>query len=78
MQHSDPEDQSTIPPPSMKESFECGSEDDVYMPNIWLPDGVFPGFKEACLSFYWVSVPTWFNLMYVKFDGVCRNVAKSN
>ena len=56
MQHSDPEDESTIPPPSMKESFECGSEDDVYMPNIWLPDGIFPGFKEACLSFYWVSV----------------------
>ena len=24
------------------------------MPNIWLPDGVLPGFKEACLDFYWV------------------------
>ena len=56
MQHSDPGDETTIPPPSMKESFECGSEDDEFMPNIWLPEGVLPGFKEACLSFYWVSV----------------------
>jgi len=26
------------------------------MPNIWLPDGVLPGFKEACLDFFWVSL----------------------
>jgi len=25
------------------------------MPNIWLPEGILPGFKEACLEFYWVS-----------------------
>jgi len=24
------------------------------MPNIWLPEGVLPGFKEACLDFFWV------------------------
>lgn len=40
--------------PDMKESFECGREDDPAMPNIWVPDGVLPGFKEACLDFYWV------------------------
>ncbi|KAF8920215.1 thymine dioxygenase [Mucidula mucida] len=37
---------------SIKESFECGSEDNLGMPNIWLPDPVLPGFKEACLDFY--------------------------
>ena len=40
--------------PDVKESFECGREDDPAMPNIWLPDGMLPGFKEACLDFYWV------------------------
>ncbi|EKM57512.1 uncharacterized protein PHACADRAFT_138688 [Phanerochaete carnosa HHB-10118-sp] len=39
--------------PDMKESFECGREDDPLMPNIWLPEGMLPGFKEACLDFYW-------------------------
>jgi hypothetical protein len=24
------------------------------MPNIWLPEEVLPGFKEACLDFFWV------------------------
>ncbi|KAJ7597562.1 Clavaminate synthase-like protein [Mycena floridula] len=38
--------------PDAKESFESGREDDSGMPNIWLPDGVFPGFKEACLDFF--------------------------
>jgi len=23
------------------------------MPNIWLPEGVLPGFKEACTDMYW-------------------------
>ena len=39
----------------VKESFECGREDSMLMPNIWLPDGILPGFKEACLDFFWVS-----------------------
>jgi isopenicillin N synthase-like dioxygenase len=38
----------------IKESFEAGREDDHEMPNIWYPDGILPGFKEACLDFYWV------------------------
>ncbi|KAF8736234.1 hypothetical protein AX14_000673 [Amanita brunnescens Koide BX004] len=42
-----------VPPPSLKESFEVGSEDNDSMPNIWLPEGLLPGFKEACLAFYW-------------------------
>ncbi|KAG1894639.1 uncharacterized protein F5891DRAFT_1195090 [Suillus fuscotomentosus] len=53
IQYSDSGDEFTIAPPSMKESFECGSEDNDFMPNIWLPDGVLPGFNEACLSFFW-------------------------
>lgn len=40
--------------PDAKESFESGREDDPAMPNIWPPDGVLPGFKEACLDFFWV------------------------
>lgn len=39
--------------PDAKESFECGREHDPHMSNIWLPDGVLPGFKEACLDFFW-------------------------
>ncbi|KAF8890943.1 thymine dioxygenase [Infundibulicybe gibba] len=39
--------------PDVKESFECGRENDDVMPNIWLPDGVLTGFKEACLGFFW-------------------------
>jgi len=39
--------------PDVKESFECGREDSLEMPNIWLPEGVLPGFKETCLDFYW-------------------------
>lgn len=41
--------------PDVKESFECGREDDPLMPNIWLPKDMLPGFKEACLDFYWVG-----------------------
>ena len=39
----------------IKESFEVGREDDPVMPNIWYPDGVLPGFQDACMDFYWVS-----------------------
>ncbi|KAF8188900.1 thymine dioxygenase [Mycena galopus ATCC 62051] len=38
--------------PDVKESFECGREGASVQPNIWLPDGLLPGFKEACLEFY--------------------------
>jgi len=44
--------------PDVKESFECGREEAEDMPNIWLPEGVLPGFKEACLDFFWVSRST--------------------
>ncbi|KNZ78934.1 UPF0676 protein, partial [Termitomyces sp. J132] len=37
----------------VKESFECGREEDEIMPNIWLPENVLPGFKKACLDFFW-------------------------
>ena len=40
----------------IKESFEAGREDDDEMPNIWYPNGILPGFKEACLDFYWVRL----------------------
>jgi isopenicillin N synthase-like dioxygenase len=40
--------------PDVKETFECGKEESADMPNIWLPDGNLPGFKEACLEYYWV------------------------
>lgn len=40
--------------PDVKESFECGREEDELMPNIWLPEGILPGFRDACLGFFWV------------------------
>lgn len=40
--------------PDLKESFEVGREDDPVMPNIWLPESMLPGFKDASLEFYWV------------------------
>ncbi|KAI0761932.1 thymine dioxygenase [Trametes elegans] len=49
--------------PDVKESFECGWEQSATMPNIWLPDGVLPGFKEACLDFYWTCHETELNVL---------------
>jgi len=37
----------------IKESFEVGRADDLAMPNILYPDGVLPGFQDACLDFFW-------------------------
>ena len=45
--------------PDVKESFEVGREEDETMPNILLPDGILPGFNEACLDFFWVSNPSF-------------------
>ncbi|KAI5263807.1 thymine dioxygenase [Aureobasidium subglaciale] len=36
-----------------KESYEIGSEDNSFMPNVWLPEDVLPGFRDFGLSFYW-------------------------
>lgn len=47
--------------PDVKESFSCGRENDTVMPNIWLPDGVLPDFKETCLDFFWVRDPNPFS-----------------
>ena len=38
----------------VKESFEVGREDDELMPNIWFPEDILPGFRETCLTFFWV------------------------
>ncbi|KAK0461813.1 Clavaminate synthase-like protein [Desarmillaria tabescens] len=45
--------QSRKKAPDAKENFECGRENDEVMPNIWLPDRILPGFKEACLDYFW-------------------------
>ncbi|KAH9922796.1 thymine dioxygenase [Epithele typhae] len=44
--------------PDVKESFECGWEENAGMPNIWLPEEVLPGFREACNDFYWTCHET--------------------
>ncbi|KAJ7443620.1 thymine dioxygenase [Mycena galericulata] len=49
--------------PDVKESFECGREDDEVMPNIWLPEGVLPGFKETCLEFFWLCYKIELNIL---------------
>ncbi|KAI0346700.1 thymine dioxygenase [Trametopsis cervina] len=37
----------------VKESFECGREDNPVMPNIWPPEEALPGFRQACMDYYW-------------------------
>ncbi|KAM5535028.1 hypothetical protein V8D89_011256 [Ganoderma adspersum] len=44
--------------PDVKESYECGWEENAGMPNIWLPEDVLPGFREACMDFYWTCHET--------------------
>ncbi|KAF2785925.1 putative leucoanthocyanidin dioxygenase [Melanomma pulvis-pyrius CBS 109.77] len=36
-----------------KESYEIGSEENKIQYNIWLPEEVFPGFREFTTKFYW-------------------------
>ena len=43
--------------PDFVENFSCGHDESVLGRNIWLPDGVLPGFNEACQAFYWVRAP---------------------
>jgi len=62
-QLSDSGDEPAIVSPNMKESFDCGSENDEFMPNIWLPEGVLPGFNEACSSFFWKCRKVELNLL---------------
>ncbi|KAJ7861068.1 hypothetical protein B0H13DRAFT_1900650 [Mycena leptocephala] len=49
--------------PDVKEHFECGREDDVDCPNIWLPDGTLPGFKEHCLEFFSLCYEVELNIL---------------
>ncbi|KAJ7445054.1 Clavaminate synthase-like protein [Mycena latifolia] len=49
--------------PDVKEHFECGREDDEAIPNIWLPDGVLPGFKESCVEFFWLCHAAELNIL---------------
>ncbi|KAI0657415.1 thymine dioxygenase [Cubamyces menziesii] len=39
--------------PDVIENFSCGHDDSILGKNIWLPEGVLPGFNEACQQFYW-------------------------
>ncbi len=41
--------------PDLIENFSCGHDESVLGKNIWLPEGVLPGFNEACQDFYWVG-----------------------
>lgn len=36
-----------------KESYEIGSEGNPEQPNVWLPEHVFPGFRDFTTEFYW-------------------------
>lgn len=38
--------------PDFKESFDIGRDDCPRMSNVWLPEHVLPGFREAATSFY--------------------------
>ncbi|KAH9891654.1 thymine dioxygenase [Cubamyces lactineus] len=57
--------------PDVKESFECGWEENVSMPNIWLPDDhILPGFKEACLDFFWTCHETELDVLHALSMGL--------
>ncbi|KAG6917417.1 hypothetical protein DXG01_002686 [Tephrocybe rancida] len=47
----------------VKESFESGREEDETMPNIWLPENLLPGFKDACLEFFWATFELQKNIL---------------
>lgn len=47
------------------------------MPNIWLPDGVLPGFKETCLDYFWVSFGKFISRLMQIYVQTC-NKAKFN
>ncbi|KAK0461812.1 Clavaminate synthase-like protein [Desarmillaria tabescens] len=54
--------QSRKKAPDAKENFESGKENDKVIPNIWLPDGILPGFKEACLDYFWTCYDVELNV----------------
>lgn len=64
--------------PDVKESFEVGREESDSMPNIWLPDGILPGFKEASLDFFWVGASLRQYLDSNLSGVVCRHAMKCN
>ncbi|KAF7342363.1 Fe2OG dioxygenase domain-containing protein [Mycena venus] len=49
--------------PDFREHFECGSEESTENPNIWLPDGALPRFKESCLEFFWLCYDVELNIL---------------
>ncbi|OJD17384.1 hypothetical protein AJ78_02514 [Emergomyces pasteurianus Ep9510] len=36
-----------------KESYDMGSDEDAYQPNVWIPDSTLPGFRSSMIKFYW-------------------------
>ncbi|KAK7455781.1 hypothetical protein VKT23_010812 [Stygiomarasmius scandens] len=67
----DPDEQKTLRQVAdMKESFESGREDDEVQPNIWLPEGILPGFKEACLDFFWICYGVEMNILRASAIGL--------
>jgi len=36
----------------MQEIYNYGSDQNIQQPNIWLPESIFPGFKEFAMKFY--------------------------
>ncbi|KAK2731314.1 hypothetical protein FQN55_004773 [Onygenales sp. PD_40] len=36
-----------------KESYDMGSEQDSYQPNVWISEDMLPGFRDFMMKFYW-------------------------
>ncbi|PGH12097.1 hypothetical protein AJ79_04496 [Helicocarpus griseus UAMH5409] len=36
-----------------KESYDMGSEEDNYQPNVWISENTLPGFRSFMVEFYW-------------------------
>ncbi|KAF4635091.1 hypothetical protein G7Y89_g3018 [Cudoniella acicularis] len=43
----------SLEPSDYKESYEIGSEENKVQYNIWLPEDVFPGFRDFTTKLYW-------------------------
>jgi len=50
--------------PDVKESFECGRENDSLYPNIWPDPAAIPRFSEFCLDYYWTARKTQINILH--------------
>ncbi|KAI9834098.1 MAG: hypothetical protein M1819_003383 [Sarea resinae] len=48
----------------VKESFECGRQDDMLTPNHWPDPAALPGFANFCMRYYWTMRETQVHILH--------------